>query len=656
ITTKKTAGASLEEPQSLTNTIRRNFRDHAFWQPRLFTDKNGSATFTANFPDDITNWKTSVYAINTKKQTGYISGNIRSFKTFTGVIGLPNFLTEGDEVNIIGKTQNYLGDSITVYRTFLKGDDTISRARFGLKTAKIDTFTQVAGTTDSVKYGYIVQADNGFTDGEIRSIPVIKKGTLETKGIFAVLDRDTTITISADSASGPLTIRAELSAMPIVLDELETIRTYEYDCNEQMASKMKALLYQERVCKLLNREFKGGGQIKEIIAKLSKSKNKSLLWGWWTNGETVQWISLHVIEALLMAEKEGYKINLNKQHITDKVLYLMNNYNYAEKVSALKVLENLGARINYTSYLDTLKKSYGKLNEANQLQLLEIMQKHGYMINTDSIVKKASRTMFGNMFWGNEHPGYIVYDNTLLRTATIYNILKNQGGYIDVLKKIRLFFFEQRKSGSWRNTYESIRVLDAILPELMKEELSSAPAKISIQHMNNTTVSVFPFDTTFNATSPVKIYKPAGASLYLTGYRKFWNNAPAKVESDFIVSSWFEDSGDTVTTLKGGKAVKLKVKVKVLANAEYVHIEIPIPAGCSYERKAQGSWYNEVHREHFKNKVSIFSTKLSTGEYIFEVSLMPRYTGKFTLNPAKVEMMYFPVFFGREVMKRVSIH
>jgi hypothetical protein len=35
--------------------------------------------------------------------------------------------------------------------------------------------------------------------------------------------------------------------------------------------------------------------------------------------------------------------------------------------------------------------------------------------------------------------------------------------------------------------------------------------------------------------------------------------------------------------------------------------------------------------------------------------LLPRYTGVYTLNPAKAEMMYFPVFAGREAIKKVVI-
>lgn len=84
-------------------------------------------------------------------------------------------------------------------------------------------------------------------------------------------------------------------------------------------------------------------------------------------------------------------------------------------------------------------------------------------------------------------------------------------------------------------------------------------------------------------------------------------------------------------------------------------IEVPIPAGCSYESKK--SWYaNEVHREFFKNKVVIFCNKLAAGNHQFEIDLLPRYSGTYTLNPAKIELMYFPTFNANIEIKKVIIN
>ena len=96
------------------------------------------------------------------------------------------------------------------------------------------------------------------------------------------------------------------------------------------------------------------------------------------------------------------------------------------------------------------------------------------------------------------------------------------------------------------------------------------------------------------------------------------------------------------------------VEVEVKADADYVMIEVPIPASCSYDAKTGRGAY-EVHREYYRNKVSIFCDKLPKGKYTYSVKLLPRYTGSYMLNPAKAELMYFPTFYGRNKLKQVFV-
>ena len=85
-------------------------------------------------------------------------------------------------------------------------------------------------------------------------------------------------------------------------------------------------------------------------------------------------------------------------------------------------------------------------------------------------------------------------------------------------------------------------------------------------------------------------------------------------------------------------------------------IEIPIPAGCSYLETRQPGWNSvEVHREYRRDRVVVFCKYLPAGSHDFTVELEPRFTGRYALNPAKAELMYFPTFFGREGMKTVDI-
>ena len=76
---------------------------------------------------------------------------------------------------------------------------------------------------------------------------------------------------------------------------------------------------------------------------------------------------------------------------------------------------------------------------------------------------------------------------------------------------------------------------------------------------------------------------------------------------------------------------------------EHVMIEIPIPAGCSYADKRQRWNGIETHREYFKDKTVIFCQRMTPGTYIFQVHLLPRFTGSYHVNPAQISLMYFPV-------------
>jgi uncharacterized protein YfaS (alpha-2-macroglobulin family) len=89
-------------------------------------------------------------------------------------------------------------------------------------------------------------------------------------------------------------------------------------------------------------------------------------------------------------------------------------------------------------------------------------------------------------------------------------------------------------------------------------------------------------------------------------------------------------------------------------DADYVMIEVPIPAGYSYQSKTN-SRRDYWHREYFKDRTSIFCERLTTGYYTFEIDLIPRFSGYYQINPAKAELMYFPVKFGNNLIRSVRI-
>ena len=656
ITTKKNiinpSSETSDNNQIPGNSMRRNFRDDAYWQPKLRTNREGKVSFNVTYPDDITNWRSFFIAVTDKGETGFLEQSVKSFKQLSTSLVMPQFLVEGDSANIIGKVLNYSLDSVNVTRKLDIEKTERSNSNFKLKNSWIDTFLVTTGSRDSLTLAYSIQKTDGYFDGEERTIPVFKKGVEETRGFFASLDRDTTITIHSDSSLGTVKIYAESSVLPVLLEELDAIRDYEYLCNEQLASKLKSLLLKKKVYKYLGKEFRDEKNIRELIGKLNLNKSKSELWGWWNNNEPQIWISLHVTEALVAAEKDGYTVTINKTLVTDYLVYNLEKYDYSDRISALMLLKSINGKVDYVKYIDSLDKKRLYFSLYEELRMLRLKQELGMTISIDSFVKKYHSTMFGNIYWGED--SYRFFNNSVHNTILMYKLMQKHGGYDEQLKKVRNYFLEKRKDGKWRNTYESSMILETILPDLLKADSLSKPASISIN--GGEIITKFPYANNLKPGDAITVRKLGSMPVYFTSYQKSWNPKPEKVSGDFTTTSYFERNSNVISGLKAGEPVLLKVKVVVRADADYVMVEVPIPAGCSYKDKSQPYLDNEVHREYFKNKVSIFCRSLTKGEYLFTVSLLPRYTGKYNLNPAKAEMMYFPVFYGREAMKKVIIH
>ncbi|HTI91094.1 MAG TPA: alpha-2-macroglobulin family protein [Puia sp.] len=640
---------SIGEPMT-GSTLRTHFRDDAFWQPRLRTDANGMATFTVVYPDDITDWKTCAVAMTADRQSGSAAGHVRAFKPLSASLSLPNFLVEGDEAHVIGKVLNYTPDPVTVVRTFSINGKTTASNTFPLLNSHIDTFTVKPQGPDSLQLLYSLKKDD-YLDGEQRPIPVYPTGVKETRGTFAVLEEDTSLRLTFDTALGPVHVYASASLLPVMLDEIESLQSYEYFCNEQVASKLIALLQKKKIYILLQKDFKEDKNINELINRLLKARKGGALWGWWPDGAPTAWISLHVTDALLMAQKEGYNFALDKQPVIDYLINQVETDPYtSDGLFRIRLLQQLGAHATYSKYIDSLEKRLENKTLYETLQLQELRQEAGLPLRLDTLVTKRQYTALGNTYWGEDN--MTLFNNAVQNTVLMYRLLRRAGGYSGILKKIRDYLLEQRGQGHWRNTYESSLILETLLPDLLD---AGQTLQASTLHLNGQRIPSFPYQAQLPAGQPMDVRESGKLPVYFTAYQQFQNKTPEKVSGTFAVSSWFEQNGVVVSRLTAGKRVTLQVEVDVKGDADYVLVEIPIPAGCSYEGKEQSYGSQEAHREYFKDKLSIFSLFLTKGLHTFSVSLLPRFTGAYHLNPATAELMYFPVLYGREGLRMVRI-
>jgi len=642
----------FQEATHQNNSIRDNFSDYAFWQPRLTTNKEGKVSFEVEFPDDVTNWETHYLAMNNNRQSGKSQGQIKSYKPLMAQLALPRFLVEGDTTHVIGKSLNYMPDSIEIKTTFeVNGQEQSSNSTY-CSNALIDTLSLVANQ-DSLDVKYFLETTENYMDGERRNLPVFPKGIQVSEGNFYSLTQDTSIQLQFDANLGPVKLYAKSDLLDVVRDEIGHLANYKYYCNEQIASKLKALIAEKKIAAFQSEKFKHNKSIEKLVRLLQKNQKGNGLWAWWRDSSESLWISLHVLEALAQAEQIGYKRFINKGNLTELLLTKFDRARATDdKIRILKMLTLFKADINYQYFIAEVQQSMGNsLNEL--LHVMELQMRCNLDFNIDTLKTFQKTTMLGNIYYSDTNKKNNILNNDVQNTLLAYKLLQSDSTVdATIFSKMRNYFLENRQNGYWQNTFESAQIIETILPDLLKSNSSLSKPTLVLKGDVNKTISEFPFELTVNPDEKIKITKSGDYPVYFTSYQSYWNNQPDKKKNDFEISTRFNNLSSN--NLTGGQETKLITTVSVKKSSEYVMINIPIPGGCSYANK-NNSYANEAHREYFKNETAIFCDYLPEGEHTFVIDLTPRYSGSYTINPARIELMYFPVVNANNSLKVIKI-
>ncbi len=696
--------------QNKKKKIRNYFTDNAIWQPTLRTDKKGKASFEITYPDDITSWKTLAIAYGKKNKNGQALSQTNSFLTLSGQLSLPRFLIEGDSVRIIGKIASYSSDSIKVNSHFDINGKNIPQKKRTILFSSVDSLRfSVADNSektpdlsidslnnlqDSLTIQYVMNADISekqiYTDGEERKIPILKKGIIQNRGFFAVLEGDTTLNLRAfkDSISNQNSIKLFVkdNILEAMISELEHIQNYAYACNEQKASKIRAYILEKEIKTTLNLSFekKKQDELNNLIKKLVEAQYDDGWWGWWANSAPNINMTAYIYGVLFDARKKGYSIPNETLSKAERVLRDM-----------LPLLDANGKTNIYTvlaknkDYQQGYKNNVSKLATAlqihqdttkyhlfyNQLSILRLRQLYDLPISLQILQKQQQKSSLGGIFWQEEDYSnyYSLFRNNTQLNLLAYQLLrdaKNKNTHSIDLAKVRQYFLETRnQNGYWKSTHESASILSIILPDFQSKTKNKMKAELRVNNELINTEKTYIYS---KENLPNEITKKGLAPVFVSLSQEYFEAQIAqKTTNNFQIKTYFKDK-KTNQNLKtnsdslyitAGKPIVLKVEVVVKKEAEYVSIEVPIPASCVYGKNPyslQKNYYRyhkgiETYREEFKHKTAIFCTKIPIGKHTFEIILEPRYSGVFTLNPASVELMYFPSISGNEETKKVFV-
>jgi alpha-2-macroglobulin len=459
--------------------------------------------------------------------------------------------------------------------------------------------------------------------------------------------------------------------MEIYARDAESLIHFRYDCNEQLASKLLGLLSYKLVMQFKGKPFRYDKDIDRIINRLLKNQNEEFLWSWWdVSSNTSFWMSAHILRALKAAQDAGYTVNLDVKNLSRKASYRFEfqkdiRVSDADLVNALAMW---GIQLNYATLVrkvDSLifqrqfiknfrtgEKMWKPAFLAEKLLMLEVKQLTNIPYERDSLLHYKKEGILGDVTFTDGSSPYW-YHNELTANTIAYRIVKRDPALKELTIPMQMYFLKERRKNSW-NTYHSSNVLMSILPDLLQTGATSGQlAKVRLSGNINEELTKFPYRIELAPGETLRLEKLSGVPLYFMQYNLERVIVAKTGVEGFTIKTSLENKK---STLQAGEPVNLLVEVNVKRDAsmEYVMIEVPIPGSCSYAQKPQNR-NKETHREYFKEKTVIFCENLKAGTHTFTIPLLPRFTGKFFLNPAQVSLMYVPVVNANTDLKIVRV-
>lgn len=622
--------------------MRTRFRDYGFWQPRSLTDKNGRVSIPVTYPDNTTGWDNFVVGMDRSRRMGAAIHKVVSFKPLEATLGLPLFLVEGDSADLVGRVLNFTADPYRIQTSFGGQGwmDTLVGGR-----ASVVVHGPVIGRGDSLSARFRLQT-GAYSDGEERSIPVFRKGLEETTGNFYLLAGDTTVTFRPRQG-GAMTLYAGNNTLDVLLDNLTYLRKYPFLCMEQTSSKLTGLLAEKKIDALLGRAFDDDKDIARLTKRLEDNQLYEGGWSWWEKGTADRFITCYVLRALLPLRADPMVAGA----VRNGLLYLQNllpRLSWRESLDPVRTLVEAGHVMPYDTWIAAIR--FDSLDQHDQCAYVRILQllRRDYREPMRRLLAEGVPDMLGGLHWGQQNWRW--YGDDRATTVLAYQVLSADSAGRRFLPSITQYFLQDR---AYYNTVSCASIVSTILPDALAAYSNlAAPTAVAVSGDTSFTITRFPFSTRLNGQGPVTIRKTGGGYTYLTVYHDHWETAPLPVDSLFDVSTRFIKDGRETDRLTFGDKVILRVRVDVKRQAEYSMLEIPIPAGCNYSNKHQGF---ETHWEYLKDRVVIFTPYLYKGMHEYDIPLDVRYGGRYALNPARVSLMYFPVLYGRNGMKEVTI-
>lgn len=315
----------------VAEVVRANFPDTAYWNAEIVTGADGKASLSLRLPDSLTTWQVDLRGITRSSQVGQAQSQVVATKDLLVRPVTPRFFVVGDHTLLAAIVQNNTSAGLSVNVQLQANGLTLDESSPALQTVQIPangrqrlewwgTVQDVAGL-DLV---FAADAGNGLTDAArptLGDLPVLHFTAPRTFSTAGVLDQAgerlelVSLPRSFDPAGGG-SLRLELSPSLAagLVDALETLEHYPYECTEQTLSRFLPNLETYRALQALGSSAPAlqaqlERTLKDGLTRLQATQSQDGGWSWWTGGASDPYVTAYVVFGLSRTRDAGIEIN-----------------------------------------------------------------------------------------------------------------------------------------------------------------------------------------------------------------------------------------------------------------------------------------------------------------------------------------------------------
>ena len=700
-------------------TIRREFKDTAFWQPDVVTGGDGKATVQFKLPDNLTTWRATARAITADTRVGSTVQKVIARKDVIMRLEMPRFLTEGDTVTISGVVHNFLPQdkstriSLELNGAQLMGEpsETVTIARNGEH--------RVDWKVSAQQPGELRLLAKALTDTESDAVEmtmtIVPHGLKQTMGgAVALTQNDGEQTQTFNLSQNPntqarsLRIEAAPSVAGTLFGALDYLTSFPYGCTEQtMSSFLPNVVVAQTVKDVPAAHIRASNDLPKKVQRgldrLYSYQHEDGGWGWWKDDSTDPFMTAYVVDGLTLASQTGFQIEQWRlDRGREKLTALLdagkrdNGNPIDPETRAYLVYALVESGPADGRYLEALYSSRGSLLPYGRALLALALKQRGDaraaeiagQIASSARVNEYEADWQTNRVNDYGRPVELDIETTALSLKALAQISPKS----PLLPKAARWLVGHRRNGYyWSSTKETafailglneyVKISQELSPDYTFE-IYVNDEQVLLQHV--TSAGVQPFVITRKGSevagnNQIRIVKHGRGVLYVSSTLEYFTgdqDVQAKASPDLKLTREYlrlhvtdNEQGKSrwkieplTGELRSGDLIVVRLHLEG-ARAQYLMIEDPIPAGCEQVANANGvslsyadnSWTDWYSQREFRDNRTVIFADYFSGKATYQYAMRVEVPGEFRVAPARAELMYQPTVQSNTGNARLTI-